>query len=780
MDRADKTTVDEVNTTDVVEEPMVDEVKTTDVVEEPMVDEVNTTDEVEEPMVDKEKITDAVEEPAADEVETTDAVEEPAADEVETTDAVEEPAADEVETTDAVEEPAADEVNTIDAVEEPAADEVETTDAVEEPAIDEVKTDKQKRKEEKRLAKQRKKNEKRQAKEAAKMEKAKKAADKVKATAEESAEKVKKSAEKSAEKAKELGERAKEVAEQEKTRAQQVGFVSSLKFRVSILVILAVVLTGAIMLLIVVPEAESAIQTETEHYMHDMVTANGISLDQFIAAGNLNNKISMKNTFGNVALQGVDSSYAYIVSGSDGMMLCHPEGEKVGQPVENAMIKKVVEDIQMGSRPETSVVEYKYKGTAKMAAYYVTKKEPTVLVITADKDDILAPINNMIKTGVVAFAIVVVIFAFLAAFITGRMTRPLIVISKIVEKMSRMDFTENKAAERLLKRKDETGMMSRSVASLRKEMVLMIQDIQAQSNSLFNASESLDKDATHTARAIEQVESAVGDIASGATNQADETQSATENVITMGNMIEETNSVAEALHKNSKQMQESSNQAMSILKELMEVNDQTKLSIDEIYEQTNITNASAQKIKAATDIIASIAEETNLLSLNASIEAARAGEQGRGFAVVASQIQKLAEQSNDSAKQIDDITNVLIQDSTHAVDTMQGVQKIMAVQSDKMQQTEKRFADVYQGVEKAIGGVGTISGRTESLDDSRSKVVDVVQNLSAIAEQNAASSQETSASVVEVSNTLANISDSAAGLKEIAYQLDQSVKKIKL
>lgn len=335
------------------------------------------------------------------------------------------------------------------------------------------------------------------------------------------------------------------------------------------------------------------------------------------------------------------------------------------------MIKKVVEDIQMGSRPETSVVEYKYKGTAKMAAYYVTKKEPTVLVITADKDDILAPINHMIKTGTVAFVIVVVIFAFLAAFITGRMTRPLIMISKIVEKMSRMDFTENKAAERLLKRKDETGMMSRSVASLRKEMVLMIQDIQAQSNSLFNASESLDKDAAHTARAIEQVESAVGDIASGATNQADETQSATENVITMGNMIEETNSVAEALHKNSKQMQESSNQAMSILKELMEVNDQTKLSIDEIYEQTNITNASAQKIKAATDIIASIAEETNLLSLNASIEAARAGEQGRGFAVVASQIQKLAEQSNDSAKQIDDITNVLIQDSTHAVDTMQ-------------------------------------------------------------------------------------------------------------
>ena len=338
--------------------------------------------------------------------------------------------------------------------------------------------------------------------------------------------------------------------------------------------------------------------------------------------------------------------------------------------------------------------------------------------------------------------------------------------------MAGMDFTPTPGAEKLVKRKDETGVMSRSVANLRKELVTMVEEIQSKSNDLFSASERLDRDASDTAKTVEQVGNAVGDIASGATNQAQETQNATEHVIDMGNMIEATNKEAEILENNSQSMKNSSDHAMAILNELMAVN--------EIYEQTNITNASAQKIKDATSLIASIAEETNLLSLNASIEAARAGEQGRGFAVVASQIQKLAEQSNESASQIDDITSALIKDSTRAVETMQQVRNIMDEQSDKMTQTDQMFHQVNNGVANALESVVHITGKTENLDDSREKVVDVVQNLSAIAEENAASSEETSASVAEVTNIVQDISENAAQLKEIAYGLDQSVKKIRL
>ncbi|MCH5267284.1 MAG: methyl-accepting chemotaxis protein [Lachnospiraceae bacterium] len=559
----------------------------------------------------------------------------------------------------------------------------------------------------------------------------------------------------------------------------RVPFVASMKFKVAMMVILAVALTAGLMLLIMVPISRTALREETKHYMYDVAISNGTALEQFIEAGDLSNKVAMKNTFGNVRLQGMDTSYAYIVGG-DGTMLCHPVDEKVGQPVENAVVLGVVDDIRKGKRDEPQVVEYEYKGEKKYAAYYVTKMEPTILVVTTDEAEIMAPIQKVIRTSIIAFVVIVIVFGILAMIITGILTKPIILVSDLVTKMSHMDFTDRAEDARLLRRKDETGVMSRAVATMRKEMTLMIRDIQQQSDSLFSASEQLDEDASHTAHTVAKVENAVGDIASGATSQADETQTATENVITMGNMIEQTNAVAESLQQNSEQMRTSSDQAMAILKELMQVNEQTKASIDEIYEQTNITNASAQKIKDATDIIAAIAEETNLLSLNASIEAARAGEQGRGFAVVASQIQKLAEQSTDSAMQIDDITNILMQDSTHAVETMQEVQEIMAIQSEKMIQTEARFKEVYDGVENALGSVTAITGRTENLDESRSKVVDVVQNLSAIAEQNAASSQETSASVMEVSDILDNISNNAAGLKDIAYQLDQSVRKIRL
>ena len=227
-------------------------------------------------------------------------------------------------------------------------------------------------------------------------------------------------------------------------------------------------------------------------------------------------------------------------------------------------------------------------------------------------------------------------------------------------------------------------------------------------------------------------------------------------------------------------MRSAGEQAMEILGALGEVNQQTKDAIAVIAKQTDVTNESAMKIKTAVDIITDIAEETNLLSLNASIEAARAGEQGRGFAVVAGQIQKLAEQSNESAQQITSIIELLIQETQRSVQTMADVKAVIEKQDENVTLTEKAFGDVEQGIALSIEGIRAIARQTKELDESRVKVVDVVQNLTAIAEENAASTEETSASATEMSAIMESIDGNARNLNEVADQLHETISKFKI
>lgn len=227
-------------------------------------------------------------------------------------------------------------------------------------------------------------------------------------------------------------------------------------------------------------------------------------------------------------------------------------------------------------------------------------------------------------------------------------------------------------------------------------------------------------------------------------------------------------------------MEESGNVAKQALAELGAINRKASDSIDVIYEQTNTTNESALKIKDATSLIASIADETNLLSLNASIEAARAGDAGKGFAVVASQIQKLAEQSNDSAKQIEEIIQTLLKDSETAVQTMEEVREIMRQQNEKVQQASEVFETVNRGVETSIHGMADVQQQNEKIDTARSNIVDTVQSLSAIAEENAATTEETSAAMTEIGAVIQQISQNAQDLEKIAEVLDSSMQQFQV
>ena len=390
--------------------------------------------------------------------------------------------------------------------------------------------------------------------------------------------------------------------------------------------------------------------------------------------------------------------------------------------------------------------------------------------------DMFKAVNREITVVVIAG---IIFGTVIGIIISSIVLRPIKMLNKGVNNLANLDFRASGNEEKLAKRKDETGEMARAIFAMRESLLNLTMQLKNESNVLNEVAEGLTVNTQETSSTVEQVERAVGEIATGANSQAEETQKATENVILIGTMVEETVGQVEKLSANAQAMQKAGNEAIETLKQLDATNDKTKEAIERIYAQTHTTNESALKIKEATTIIADIAEETNLLSLNASIEAARAGEQGRGFAVVAAQIQKLAEQSNESARLIEEITDSLIRDSEEAVETMDAVREIINEQSANVEKTGEGFADVKVGIDSSIESVELITNSMEQLDGARVKVVDVVQNLTAIAEENAASTQETLASVTEVAASTENVSTQASGLKDVAVQLDNSINVFK-
>lgn len=553
--------------------------------------------------------------------------------------------------------------------------------------------------------------------------------------------------------------------------------IHSIKTKITALTIGIVVCVAALLLVVLISNGRKQIVNVTQNYLLDIAEAYGKELEG--QEDKLSDPGYLANLLNGVGLQGISSSYAYLVD-AEGTMLYHPTADKIGKSVENSVVKSLVQDLKAGKKVAANVVTYDFKGAVKYASYYVNSTNAYILVISADEAEVLKPIRNMAIQGIIITCIIAVLAIAIGLIYAQRVTGPIKTITGMVNRFADMDFTKDEKEDILSKRNDETGDMSRSIKKMREQMEKMILDIRQRSEELFATSDVLSKDSEETYGMVIQVEKAVSEIAEGATSQAGETQKATESVITIGNMVEETASEAGRLHDNTDVIKNLGSEANSTLADLTEINRKTKEAIEIISRQTNTTNESALKIREATALITSIATETNLLSLNASIEAARAGEQGRGFAVVASQIQKLAEQSNESAKTIEHIVSALINDSEKAVHTMEEVKDVMEEQNTKVDKAGEIFEDVLRGIEVTIKGITTISDYTTKMDTARVNVVDVVQNLTAIAEENAAATEETSASATEVNNIIGNISDKVKDVRSIAENLHDTVEVFKI
>lgn len=334
--------------------------------------------------------------------------------------------------------------------------------------------------------------------------------------------------------------------------------------------------------------------------------------------------------------------------------------------------------------------------------------------------------------------------------------------------------------DKLLKKKDEIGELSRVTITLRDTMRSTIKEITDNAKALLEASQLLGTAADNTDGTMKDVRAAVSQVVDNSQLQAENSQSTSEQMKIMGDNITETSNEAELLSGNAASMQLSSEKASKTLLSLRQINEDVKKIIGEVQEQTNRTNESVKKIQAATTFINSIAEDTGLLSLNASIEAARAGDSGRGFAVVAEQIKNLSEQSNESSKEIEATAEVLRADSEKAVQAMQQMQEIIASQSESMQETQQVVAEVIEEIASSMKSIAQIKESSGRLEGARNEVLQAVEHLSEISAENLDSTKSTYEQTEIVADTFKQVYNSADELKTIADKLVKSIEYFKM
>ena len=514
------------------------------------------------------------------------------------------------------------------------------------------------------------------------------------------------------------------------------------------------------------------------NYMEDIALAYGRQVENLLGQGGSFDSGALEHILMNANLEGVESSYTYIVD-SEGNMLYHPNKDKIGKSVENVVVKGYIQDLKSGIKHDTGVVEYDYNGSIKYAACYTDENGRFILVVSADDNDVLKDSASLI-VKVTAISLLIGMAAIVVVFILIRkIVAPLSYATNAVEELAALDFrVKNEQQERRFAGlKDEVGNIMRAVLKLRGELTAVVTDLKNQSGNLFEQSASLSKSASDTMNNMKDTDRAVDEMANGATMLAQETQSASENVIEIGNMIDKVNDNTEELAKDADNMKELGENAENILRQLIAGQKEMVTHIGVVNDKTHEANKAAGKISEVVKLITEIASQTNLLSLNASIEAARAGEAGRGFAVVAENIKQLAEQTTSSAADIQDIIHDLEQKSDETVEKTEAVNNIVNKQSEDMKQTADILNQVITGITGLIDKIDSIAVSVENMDKSKENVVDVIGNLSSVSQENAASTEETSASTTMAMETVKKIADEAVKLKDIAQELEDRMKQ---
>lgn len=541
--------------------------------------------------------------------------------------------------------------------------------------------------------------------------------------------------------------------------------------KIIVMVILAVIVSNVICMVFILESSKKQVTDSVKHTMVDVVNTTSKIMENEISNSGVDDLDydGYANNLSGVKLEGMDSAYMYVVK-NDGTMLYHPTKEKVGQSVENAVIKGVVQQLQDGKKPETAVVEYVFNGTTKYSAYTILNNE-NILVLTADESEALAGITTVTGVAVGIIAIVVII-AIIISFIMGRrLMRPLVKVSTIIEDVANgnieADFSVVKESN------DEIGLIIEKMKELTQSLGSIVGKIRNSSDTMSSNSYELNDTSSQTLAANNEISKAVEDVAEGSTGMAASISKINENLLEMSNETKDINASVDEIKNQTVAVQDSSKIMNDKIKSMQDSSHKMDEGISAISKRIETVNTTVDKVSNIVSVIEEISSETNLLSLNASIEAARAGDAGKGFAVVAQEIRVLSDNTNTELENIKQIISSLVEECRYCVQASGTIVEDNAKQKEEIKAVLDEFGSLDEQIQKTAEKADEIEELVTAMIELNDDITKSSNSLTDVSAANAAATEEMNANIEELNAMMHGVSEMAEhmnnesdGLKE--------------
>lgn len=543
--------------------------------------------------------------------------------------------------------------------------------------------------------------------------------------------------------------------------------------KIIVMVILAVIVSNVICMVFILESSKKQITDSTKHTMVDVINTTSKIVENEISNADTEDLDydEYAKSLSDVKLEGMDSSYVYVVK-NDGTMLYHPTKEKVGQPVENAVIKGVVQQLQDGKKPGTTVVEYDFNGTTKYSAYTILNNE-NILVLTADESEALAGITTV--TGLaVGISAIVVLIAIIISFIMGRrLMRPLVKVSTIIEDVANgnieADFSVVKESN------DEIGLIIEKMKELTQSLGSIVGKIRNSSDTMSSNSYELNDTSSQTLAANNEISKAVEDVAEGSTGMAASISKINENLLEMSNETKDINASVDEIKNQTVAVQDSSKIMNDKIKSMQDSSHKMDEGISAISKRIETVNTTVDKVSNIVSVIEEISSETNLLSLNASIEAARAGDAGKGFAVVAQEIRVLSDNTNTELENIKQIISSLVEECRYCVQASGTIVEDNAKQKEEIKAVLDEFGSLDEQIQKTAEKADEIEELVTAMIELNDDITKSSNSLTDVSAANAAATEEMNANIEELNAMMHGVSEMAGHMNEESDGLKEAL-----